>query len=928
MSFLFKNNDLDGKYARDIDIECKEKWRWKWLQTCLVVDGLNINFDECFTKLKKAGFASCLKCNCELNYSNRGLTTLKDHVKSDHHIRREKSLIASNQLKDFGLVSKADSSPSSRILMCDRIANQEAHVLSFLAENSLPMSLGDKIVKLAKCLSKDKNALECVKLSKTAATYKLIYGVSKTVLLELVTNLNELPFSINVDEAMSASNKKVISLLVSYFDIEMSVIRVEHLASVEILKADSATVLNAILEIFHDNNVYIDNLVSCLFDSCSVMRGKKSGVEKGLREYAPNLMNIDGDIVHHMHNIVKKFVKPFDGYLENLFRDIFNDHKWSPEQKSYLSEICHMMNIPTTNPIQYASTRWGTIYDSTVDLICKMNAYKILFYGVMDCSDRVLYKDSLHELLLNLNVVACNRISDIHINLRKISKTDEGLKRRKRIISKIWHTDLTTTLQLNFYVANLILFKQYTCVFQSGGLLVHKLHSEQTRIFIQFLSHFVKPSFISGLDYKKLTKIVFTDDTNEKYLLSDKDIFYGGDNVSIIKEAKANDIVVMDFKSKARLSYLTTVGYLQSKLPLYNGVLRCLEFIDPIKRSKSMYYLRKLALDYNLKRFCLDDSIDGLDAELLYFQTDSRLPTFELGTDPLKWWSCVLVSYNEYKCLKKIVPACLSIFSGPLVESSFSSMKNILDTKCNRTLVKLYSSIQTIRYSLRSKGETALTLYGSEKKDKHADKKLTLHMRTAYKDYKTDLDIKEIRNSDKCKSYSLSMNATSKKNWIKTSEENQRKARINYVRKIHRKYLKNKNNEFARIKSKINLKEMATSACYVPIREEKSRKRKLALKELTSKREIKKIKVEKEAQKIKEDFLKKKKVLDDIAGGNKSSKTLQMNATNNYIIPVRKREKSDLKKDETSKQEIEMKKIEKEDVKKIQTSMMSYFKKK
>ena len=65
------------------------------------------------------------------------------------------------------------------------------------------------------------------------------------------------------------------------------------------------------------------NLLAVLMDSCAVMRGSKTGLEKRLRDGpVPHLLDIDGDLCHHINNIVKTFLNIFENYLEKLFRDL------------------------------------------------------------------------------------------------------------------------------------------------------------------------------------------------------------------------------------------------------------------------------------------------------------------------------------------------------------------------------------------------------------------------------------------------------------------------------------------------------------------------------------------------------------------------------------------------------------------------------
>lgn len=86
----------------------------------------------------------------------------------------------------------------------------QAMVLGTLAEHSLPFTMAPVIVTLAQTLAQDKVALSRMKLSRTAAKYKMVHGMGKTFSDRIISNIKKLPFSINLDEATSSSDKKVM----------------------------------------------------------------------------------------------------------------------------------------------------------------------------------------------------------------------------------------------------------------------------------------------------------------------------------------------------------------------------------------------------------------------------------------------------------------------------------------------------------------------------------------------------------------------------------------------------------------------------------------------------------------------------------------------------------------------------------------------
>ena len=98
----------------------------------------------------------------------------------------------------------------------DRISNNEAMLVSFLAEKSLPFSLGPDILELAKTLAQDKKVLAQMSMHRTFASYKLQYGgVAKTFKEKLFGDLQDNFFSLNIDECTSNNFEKIISVVVN-----------------------------------------------------------------------------------------------------------------------------------------------------------------------------------------------------------------------------------------------------------------------------------------------------------------------------------------------------------------------------------------------------------------------------------------------------------------------------------------------------------------------------------------------------------------------------------------------------------------------------------------------------------------------------------------------------------------------------------------
>lgn len=216
-------------------------------------------------------------------------------------------------------------------------------VLATIAEHSLPLSAAPVIVELAQTLALDKPALGGIKLSRTAASYKMVQGLGHTFSERTFESTRTSLFSVNLDESTSNSNKKVLSILVSYFSQELKHVVVEHLGSIEVLKGTAEHLETALVTFFTEHKIPFGNMVSMMMDSCNVMRGSKSGLESRIREkYCKHLLDVDGDSCHHIHNAAKQFGVPFGHHLEQLFTDLHTDHKWASDQVIFIDIVKYM----------------------------------------------------------------------------------------------------------------------------------------------------------------------------------------------------------------------------------------------------------------------------------------------------------------------------------------------------------------------------------------------------------------------------------------------------------------------------------------------------------------------------------------------------------------------------------------------------------
>ena len=211
-----------------------------------------------------------------------------------------------------------------------------------------------------------------------------------------------------------------------------------------------------------------------------------------------------------------------------------------------------------------------------------------------------------------------------------------------------------------------------------------------------------------------------------------------------------------EFMAKAKKAYISCGKVLLEKMPLTNPALMCFSSLDPVLRGNSTALQRMKKLPQLFKHLLTDDTPDSdssgahcdvtdkpgasedqdiveekFDLERRKFHSDRSLPALMSGVSVDCWWAAV--DSDTYPVLTKLVKAALSCFHGPLVESSFSVMADVIDKGNTGIDIATFSAIQTVKYSLSTRGTTAVDWFC--KKDpltESVDKKLTLNMSSAW----------------------------------------------------------------------------------------------------------------------------------------------------------------------------------------------------
>ncbi|KAK3772724.1 hypothetical protein RRG08_013417 [Elysia crispata] len=289
---------------------------------------------------------------------------------------------------------------------------------------------------------------------------------------------------------------------------------------------NSDTVLEAVSRQMLKDGIPFDNLMSVLSDSASYMRGNENGFKKKSKEnHAPHLLDIDGDVCHHLHNTVKCFTAELDpnNMLCSLLDDINTDFKFSADLREDLKSISRHMDLSEVSPLERVAIRWLSLYNTTERLIELQDQLTVFYFSWLSKQDQKIYKDTVIDILKkNTDPDKSPEIWSILTRMKTKNLTIAGKARKQRIIEKLFFKRKHVFFLTSVVTATLPLFKSFTLIFEQKVTLVHKLHDKMLETLRAFLASFLK---LESLSDKKLLSIN-PEDKSHQFILGKKHQVY------------------------------------------------------------------------------------------------------------------------------------------------------------------------------------------------------------------------------------------------------------------------------------------------------------------------------------------------------------------------------------------------------------------
>ena len=263
---------------------------------------------------------------------------------------------------------------------------------------------------------------------------------------------------------------------------------------------------------------------------------------------------------------------------------------------------------------------------------------------------------------------------------------DSSRSREQRIIKRLLHMRTDVLMIANVYNSVLPIFKNFVLIFEQKDPLMHRLLQELETVYKSFLTCFLKHEYINNC------KTLLSVDPSSLGNSLDK-VFVGDGCDAILRSLKSDQR--KSFKQKILSAFRETGKYLKEKLPLDNKNLKNLALIDPkmCGSSNAASALNGLFDSIPIK-ITSSTPKDDFTMAVSALQTDVKFrASIQSKEEDISAWWVAVISNEKYSVISPVIKACLSIFTGPRVEGSFSVMNNIINPYANKMLTKNYEAI-------------------------------------------------------------------------------------------------------------------------------------------------------------------------------------------------------------------------------------------
>ena len=383
-----------------------------------------------------------------------------------------------------------------------------------------------------------------------------------------------------------------------------------------------------------------------------MMRGEKGGVIAKLKGEVPNILDIGGCCLHHVHNSACKAVEKLDiSHIEEFLEDLFLYLRNSKSAKAF-EEFQKLLDMEPLKFLRHISSRWLQIYDVVSRLVQLYDALKSFF--------------------------------------DQLPATEKRRKRVQDIVITLNSHD--TIIYLHFLLFALQPLKDFEILFQKSDSVIHLLYGRIIDLISHALSCFVKQQHVD--DLKDLKQI---DDIPRKKQLPDHELLIGRNTRLKLRNDHLTATQVALFYERVRSFFVELVKAFLHYLPFTQRLIRAVQFIDPSRKNgvseeDIVYAAKKLGVSCDSDRLLLEWR--------LYLSEQTK----EEVNIPEFWIS------SSHAILREVAQRALILPHGNAdTERLMSWLKRIVTEERNRLQDTSLNGLMSVKSYLISRGITSDT---------------------------------------------------------------------------------------------------------------------------------------------------------------------------------------------------------------------------
>lgn len=631
----------------------------KWLDDPdeQILNGTKTKIGDWAKPSKDVYKAFCSICNYTISVLSMGKQSLIKHAGT---VKHKTAMGATTNQPKFNYCQ--NSTPTN---FDEQVLKAEMRWAAFLADHDLAPNISVDAQKLFCAMFPDSKIATSFTCARTKASYLISDGYGPILHSETVEQMQKKKFSLMLDESNKVFSNKYLHLLVRYSNDGRVQTRFYKALSLD--KSTANDIVELISKSFEKDKIPWKNLVQIMSDSPNVMRGKDNGVIVQIRKkFAPNIIDIGGCSLHHIHNAVSYATASLGEDIEDFAVNVFAFFKHRTGLCKDFKNVQAILDIAEHRVLRFVSTRWLSVLPVVDRLVEQYEALKTFFENLKTENPHVAKQERTRKISKQLN-------------------------------------DPVLYAKLCFLKASLPRLQKFEKLFQSNDTLVHVLHVEMFELVKNIMVDFLDPALLCNITTaRQLVNIQYTD---VQHHLKDGEIAIGDSTFQTLQRMTEGQrhSFILDVKK----FYMTLVEKLLKYLPLECQVLEDLKSLCPVNsKAVGLNPMKRLSKTVKLLDQTID--IDEVDKEWRRYSIESYDETRQKNLDVFSYWNEVLndtyqTGSPKYTELRKVIMPLLSLCHGNAdTERTFSKTTNILTKHRNSLGIETLNGLMAIESEMRN----------------------------------------------------------------------------------------------------------------------------------------------------------------------------------------------------------------------------------